>query len=289
MNTDLPEKYPKHITVEGSVFELVDVQRGGSAIYKNENYYLRIGDLPKLGEDLTLHKRMESFGFPVAQLVSEGNFQNMPYFIEESLGTECFGQIFKKETQTFGQVTDESFGKFLAITAQFATAQLKTVSETKNWETFRTGLHLDILCQELPLLKQKIIDKYSQVEERLKAFPFGILHGDFTPFNIYPKGIIDLEDSFLGPVGFDVGAFPGIQNWFPDTSDDELHKVYKCTNSQTQEYLRTMDNIYQGEGLPKISDFLDEFNFTKGIWFTVRMQHLPSLQQFRYELMESLI
>jgi hypothetical protein len=168
-------------------------------------------------------------------------------------------------------------------------AQLKTATSVKDWESFRKGIHLDLICQELPGEKDKILRRYRQAEERLNAFPFGIQHGDLTPFNIYPDGIIDLEDSFMGPMGYDLGAFSEIHRWFPEMSEDEFHNVYKFTTGQKIEFTQRIDMAYLDAGLPKPSDYKEDFNFTKGVWFTVRMQSLPILQQFRYEIIRSMI
>lgn len=281
--------FEKQITIGSKEYNLIGVQRGGSAIYRNGSVYLRIGADAKIAEDSALHKKMENFGFPVAKLLGEGKYQEMAYFIEESLGEDCFGRIFKRETETTGQVSDETFEKFLDISIQFAEAQLKTATDEKDWENFRKGIHLDILCQEMPDEKDKIIKKYNRIEERLKVFPFGILHGDFTPFNVYPKGIIDIEDSFRGPIGYDLGALLEIQNWFPEKSDDEFYRVYKLTENQRSKFIQSIDSIYLNQELPKVFDYLADFDFMKGIWFAVRMHHLPKLQQFRYEIIKQLI
>ncbi len=282
--------FDKQIIIDNVEYHLEDIQRSGnSAIYKDNINYLRIGAPEKIDKDLSFHKKMEAFGFPIAKLRGEGDYQGMRYFIEKSLGDEHFGQILKRETQALGHVSDESFEIFLNILIKFGAAQIKTISSDQDWESFRNGIHLDIICRELPEYADRIVARYKQSEERLKAFPFGIMHGDFTPFNIYPKGVIDLEDSFVGPLGYDLGSFVEIQNWFPETSDDEFHRVYKFTPEQRAKLISSIDDLYVNAGLAKISDYTEDFNLTKGIWFTVRMQSLPKLQQFRYELIKQLI
>jgi hypothetical protein len=282
-------KFDRQINIDKIQYELIGVQRGGSAIYKAKNSFLRIGSPEKIHRDLKLHKQMEKFDFPVAKLINEGSFKNMFYFVEQSLGDNCFGSIFKKETAVAGSVSNGTFDKFLKIMIRFCNAQLKTLSKSKNWDRFRHGIHVDIICQEMPDEKNKIIERYKLAEKRLRVFPFGILHGDLTPFNIYPKGIIDLEDSFPGPIAFDIGSFLEIQNWFPETSNDEFHKVYKLTERQETKYVKVLDDIFMGHKLPKASDHAEDFNFLKGIWFTVRMHEFPILQQFRYNIIKNII
>ncbi len=282
-------EYEQNIRVNSRNFSLLEAQRGGCAIYAGDDCFLRMGLPQKLLKDLKLHKQMEGLGFPVARLLEEGKFKDFSYFIEESLGQEHFGRIFKNDTQKLGHVSDEFFAKFLDVCLKFAKAQLKSVVTGKDWPGFEYGIHLDILVQELPKEKKAILIKYEACREKLKVFPFGILHGDFTPFNICPKGVMDLEDSFLGPVAFDISSLMRLQDWFPDTSNDEYHKVYRLTLEQKNNFISAVDDLYAINNLPKPSLFEEEFNFLKGVWFCVRMQHMPELQSFRYKKLLSLL
>ena len=47
--------------------------------------------------------------------------------------------------------------------------------------------------------------------------------------------------------------------------------------------------LSENHNLPKVSDYLTGFNFTKGVWFAVRNGKTPKLQEFRYELINKLI
>ncbi|OGE73865.1 MAG: hypothetical protein A3I07_01175 [Candidatus Doudnabacteria bacterium RIFCSPLOWO2_02_FULL_42_9] len=282
-------KYPSTITINRINYNLVREQRSGTAIYRSDSTYLRIGSIEKIGLDLELHKQMVKVGFPLARVLEEGEYQDMSYFVEESLGSLHFGEIFKQETESTGYVLDESFETFLHILKIYAEAQVQTIVENKDWDEFRHGIHLDIIIRELPHLEKEILETYKRAEQNLEKFPFAIQHGDLTPFNIYPKGIIDLEDSFLGPVGYDIGAFLTIQNWFPEKADDEFYRVYKFTEDQVSKFKKTVADLYNSHGLPRPSDYEYEFNLTKGIWFTVRMHELPKLQQFRYNTLNKLL
>lgn len=280
-------EFKKQLVIKGIHYDLVDVQREGrTAIYRADESYLRIGASEKIKKDLAFHIKMESFGFPVAKLIDKGEFEGMAFFVEESLGEEKFGDIFKRETEQFGRIQDKTFDDFIAISEKFAFAQLKIATDKKDWNDFTRGIHLDIICDELPELKDRIMDTYKKAEERLSVFPFVITHGDFTSQNIYPKGVIDLEDSFMGPAGYDIGAIMDIATWFPQSKEYEFYRFYTFIDVQKQKYLDAMDAIYLKHNLPKISDYLADFNFTRGIWFAVRMDHTPKLQQFRYEALK---
>lgn len=278
------------ITIAGKTYTHVKTQRSGfSAIYKDETTFLRIGDKEKIKKDLAFHKKMEAYSFPVPKIISEGEFDNFSYFIEESVGDEHFGIIFKRETEKFGQIQDETFDQFITILVKFAEAQLRTIITVPDWDSFSKGIHLDYLILELPAEKDVIIDTFNLVKNKLSVFPFGLVHGDLTTFNIFPKGIIDFEDQFLGPVGYDIGAVVEHLNWFPEDKSCERFRSYNFSFEQKRKLVDRLDEVYLKHNLPKISNYLADFDFMKGIWFTVRMNPWPKLQAFRYKLMRSLI
>jgi len=283
-------EFKSQITIKGVIFNWVKTQRdGATAVYKGDSTFLRIGLPEKIKRNLLLHKKLEKYNFPMASLLDEGQIGDMYYFIETSLGSENFGTLFKKEFNEHGKITDETFNKFIVICEKFVNSQLKTVTSQKDWDNFSTTIHLDLICAELPEYKEKIFNTYKIVEKKLLVFPFVITHGDFTPFNILPEGIIDIENVFLAPAGYDLGGILAISNWFPDSTEYELHQVYKLTPEQKQKFIEMIDGIYINNSLPKISDYLEEFNFTRGMWFTARMSRFPKLQEFRYALLKSLV
>ena len=283
-------EFKPQIIINNKIYNHVDNQRGGiSAIYRNDSNYLRIGEKEKIKKDIALHKKMESYNFPIPKILDEGISENLSYFIEESLGEEHFGNIFKRETEKFGIIQDKTFDQFIEILVQFAHAQLQTITSFQDWNFFTDGIHLDLLCNELPGQKEKILNAYKKVEERLSVFPFALLHGDLTPFNIFPKGVIDFEASFMGPVGYDLGAIVEHSNWFPEPKDFEYYRFYNFTDKQKKRLLDKFDSIYTNSGLPRLSDYLVDFNFTKGIWFAVRMDRAPKLQKYRYKLINQII
>ena len=283
-------EFASQITVGGRMYRHVDTQRGGtSAIYKDDINYLRIGESDKMRKDLTLHKKLESLGFPVPKLLGEGSYEGMYYFIEESLGEDHFGNIFRKETEKYGHIQDQTFDQFVRILALFAKAQLNTATSDKAWDSFKNGIHLDFIINELPDKEKEILRAYKMVGDRLSVLPFALVHGDLTPFNVYPKGVIDFEDSFVGSVGYDLGTIIEHLNWFPESRDFEYYKVYNFTVEQKKRISDMVDELYREYGLPRFSDYLDDLNFVRGVWFTVRNFRSPKLQKYRYKLFSEVI
>ncbi|MDB5259855.1 MAG: hypothetical protein JWN37_86 [Candidatus Nomurabacteria bacterium] len=283
-------EFPKELSLKGEKYVHVDTQRGGdSAIYISGLKYLRIGDQEKVQKNLVIHKKLESFGFPVPKLIEEGKIDGMEFYIEESLGEKHFGLIFRDEVTLNGVISDDTFDNYIKVCVRFTEAQLKTCTNNKKWYAFTKAIHLDLLCEELPEYKEKILEAYTQVQRKLERIPFVICHGDFGPFNIYPNGVIDFEDSFSGPLGYDIGGMIEHLNWFPESSEYEFYRLYNFTPEQKSLLTGRIDEVYQMNNLPKLSDNLSEFNLLRGMWFAVRMGSYPKLQEFRHNLIKNII
>ncbi|EKD32816.1 MAG: hypothetical protein ACD_76C00142G0005 [uncultured bacterium] len=281
--------FDKVITINGNKFNFVDLQRSlDSAIYKNESAYLRIGDPSKIKKDIDFHKRMAAQGFPVAKFIDEGPYEDKYFFIEESLG-QNFGELFTKETEQFGKIKNETFSSFVKVCEEFALAQTKSAPCQVSWAEFEKGLHVEYILSELPLESDRIISALNIVEKRLSVFPFVITHGDFTPFNVCQNGTIDLEDSFIGPAGFDPATIAVHLDWFPESKEYEYFQKYSFSESQNFEFIGAIDDVYVSCGFPKLSGYIPEFNLIRGIWFSVRMHNTPKIQAFRYNLLKNLL
>lgn len=275
---------PKSIELQGMIYELVKSQRdGNSAVYKGPESYLRIGTREKIESDLTRHKRMEFAGFPVAKLIAEGELDGQTYYIESSVGERTLSQAFAEDTEATGLINEESFSQFLDVTDKFARAQLRTDTFERDFEEFSDGIHLDILCQELPEHAEKILVKFKEIQDRTAELPFVISHGDFNPHNLYPGGAIDLEDSYHALFGHDlIGGIVSI-DYFPDSPEYEYFAKYRFSEEQKDSYLKLIDGICDEQNLPRLSDFQSDFEFTRAVWLLVRMHNWPKLQKFRYD------
>lgn len=281
---EIDEQIPQRIELGGITFELVKSQRdGNSSVYKGSNSYLRIGNVGKIHSDLALHKRMKSAGFPVAEIISEGEVDGKAYFVESSVGDKTLSQMFAEEIEVTGSISEESFDQFLNVTDQFARAQIRTKTQERDIEEFSNGIHLDILCQELPQHAEKIQTKFKEIQARITELPFVISHGDFNPYNLYAGGVIDLEDSYCAPFGHDlIGGIVSI-DYFPDSSVFEYFAKYKFSEEQKRKYMALLDGICDEERLPKLSLFQSDFEFTRAVWLLVRMHKWPNIQKFRYD------
>ncbi|MBU1292928.1 aminoglycoside phosphotransferase family protein [Patescibacteria group bacterium] len=279
-----PGTRPERIVVNGITYSFVTRQRGDfSVIYKSEDKFIRIGNPDKIHRDLALHRKMEESGFPVATLLAEGEMNEEAYFIESSLGDAHFGDIFAADMQAEGSISSENFERFLSIAEQFAKAQLSTATAERDFAVFMDGILFSALCEELPEYAERLRLRFGKVRERVSQIPFVLTHGDFNPNNLYPTGVIDLEDSFFAPYGYDVVSAISHIDSFPDSHEYEFFAKYRFTTEQKDTYLQRLDTFSEKAGLPKLSLFREDLEFCRAIWLAAKIPHTPKLQRFRYD------
>ena len=274
------------ITVDGIVYTQVERRRPERAldsdVYRSENSYLRIGAPDVIGRTIRIHREMESAGFPVARMLSEGVQGGRRYFIEESLGDVTFRLLFTRETETTGKVSDKTFDAFADVAKKFLHAQAKarTPSDARG---FAAGIHLDVLAEELPQYRLSLPMRFERILQRLEIFPFVLSHGDLGPANMYPRGVIDLEDSFPAPFGFDAISALTTIDWFPDGSEYEFPAKFRFTSDQRHRYLTMIDEVAVREVLPALSPYLGDLDFFRAVWLCARMGEWPNIQKWRYD------
>ncbi len=283
--TQSPFEAEKEIEVNGDVFSLLRIQRRGTtAIYRSASgqSFMRLGEPKQIKADLKLHTDMAEKRIPVAAILAEGEHKGHAYYIEESLGENHFGALFQADYVEKGSVSIEHFQEFLAITQKYLEAQFNTVVGEYSTEEFAKALHLDELCAEIPEHAEKIRERFAKAIQNTSVYSCGLIHGDFNPFNMYPKGIIDFEDTFYGPLPYDAIVAIHHNDYFPATGDYEYLQKFAFSPEQKQTYLEMVDTVYEGHSLPPPSAHLGDLTFFRALWATVRMQQWPKIQQFRY-------
>ena len=119
--------------------------------------------------------------------------------------------------------------------------------------------------------------------------PTVITHGDFNPYNLLEKGIIDFGNNFEGIAGYDTVSNIFQTYFFPNDIGFESQRRYEFTSGQVDRYLDSMNIIFIEYGLPRVSIFLSEFILSRAVWSAVRMQQAPRLQAWRYQNLETLL
>ncbi len=271
------------LCIGGKDFTLVVTQRVGSSVYRGNGEYLRIGPPEVIERNLLLHRMMEREGFPVAPLISEGEHDGQRYFIEKSLGNKRLNDTFADDLTARGSISDEHFQDFLEVAKKFTAAQLKTRTDTKDADAFAQAVHLPTLCKELPEYADRLRRRFTSALQKLKDVPYVLTHGDFNPANIYPSGVIDFEDAFYGPMGYDNVTALITTDWFPASKEFEYFQRYHYIERQKKEYFDAIDRIFIAAGLEPLSSTAGELAFLRSIWHVVRMAEWPKIQKWRYD------
>lgn len=272
---------PTQLTIADRTFACIRQQRSGLSLYKSADAYLRLGASERIAREIETHRRMLEAGYPVAKIIAEGTIADGSYFIEESLGDKTFRTLFEEDIQREGTITAAHWDELVAITERYLRAQIRSTIPADG-AAFACGVHLDLIVKELNQYSISLPDKFNRILQKLSDFPYVFSHGDFNAANMFPSGIIDFEDAFPAPFGFDAVTVLANIEWFPLEDTYEYYARYRFTNAQKEAYLTMCDGVAKDVGLPPISFFYDDFIFCRAIWSTVRMHEWPKLQAWRY-------
>lgn len=248
------------------------------SIYQNEKVYLRIGEREAVERELHCHAHWLHLGFPLPDIIAQGEIGGWYYTIEASAGEAVFGEIFEQESQQFGQVGDTSFSAYLAIVCRFTESQLRTQMQDDVRSEFAALVRLDGVLTELPHLRDKTLAAFEHAVTRLQGFPAVHSHGDFHPHNVCPDGVIDLDSAGRGYAGYDVISGLLIDDLFsPDDQD------FQYSDTQRQRYLNMNDAIFAAYSLPIPSLYIDDFLFCKHLSLVPGRHHRLQQQRWLYE------
>jgi Phosphotransferase enzyme family len=278
-------EFQEKISVNNKVFKLLnDREHQDIAIYKQGNNFLRLGDHEQIANEIKKHNRLASYQFPVPEIIEQGTLNDLDYYTELSLGNKHFGELFAEDIKKQGVISEATFKAFLKISLVYAEAQLSTRNKKQNFTAFAKLIHLELAVVELSQHKKQILELYKAAEEKLSVFPFVLTHGDFTPHNLYKKGVIDFEFQSLAPAGYDLVSNIITVKYFPKGKQYEFYRSYDYTSDQIKQYWEAIDNLYRNYGLPAPSKYYKYFGFCRAMWHICRMGQYPKLQKYRFDL-----
>ncbi len=259
------------------------------SIYKGPNCYLRIGPKELIQQELNYHKSLLEFGFPIPELIDEGEYLDSQYFIESSFGEMHLGQVFRAHCVS-NTVSDTDFSKLLNVVKKFTEAQLKTIGRVPfSFNDFWELIKIDVLQRELPELTKRTLEAKAKAQEHLSLLPTVLTHGDFNPYNIFEEGVIDWERGSNAPVGYDLSTNIFQIFFFPLAGDYEFIAGCRYSPRQIETYWEEMNVSCASAGISRISDFANDFIFCRSVWSVVRMERWPKIQEWRYRQYEALL
>jgi hypothetical protein len=266
---------PRRLTLRGRDFEQVCVRRTGVAVYAGDGTYLRIG--PGLAAELDMHRQMLRHGFPVATILEQGLHEQLPYYVEESLGPTTLGDVFLAEAEARGGISDQSLAGFSDVMARHARAQ--AAIDTPEWsaDVFAELVGVTGAVALLPDIGSDIRNVFGEAMDRLDNLPGTLLHGDLHPDNTCAGGIIDLEGTGWGVLGYDVLTAVFVPGMCLVERQDHTMPATWFSSSQLRAYLRRMDEIFGLAASHPPSDHLDSLLLCRAISLCARRHPSPDI------------
>lgn len=294
----------KSIQIDGQEFEIIKPTRlRDGMVIKSGDVYGRLGPKDVTLDEQVHTKSLHERGFPVPEVLSSGSYGDDEwFFLETSLGSQTFHEIFTDEYQSQGKVSDESFGKYIHVIEEYVRAQVAPDNRTS---VSATDFISELIPENLVLPQYEYFgfsrDRYheviSKVEDRLRGAPMGILQFDLNPYNVLEGGLIDFELVGYGPIGFD--SFISARwatAWFTDYPS--RHPVsYRLSEEQVLRNDTLIDDVMNAAGLVSPKKYMQEFLVLKSAWgcrsFTPISDDLPddkiAFARFRVNILEHCI
>ncbi len=231
--------------------------------------YLRTGEVTAVRNEAAFGKMLWQNGFPVPEVTEIGQLPNgLGYFVERSVGAENFGDLLWREYAESGRISDEAFGVFCIISLQFLAAQINPSCRQTGPSELRSGIQAANVLHQNPDLSELLEQAVAKAEVRLQELPLVLTHGDLSPFNILPGGVIDFEVRFIAPAGLDAVTAIAFQRLWdhPKPDGTGTMRLWDFDHQQVTAFLAQVDAIYLAQGLPALSAYFDVFLMLKAIW-----------------------
>ncbi len=231
--------------------------------------YLRTGEVSATHSEAEFGRTAWQNGFPVPEVIEIGLFPNgLSYFVEKSVGTENFGDLLDHEYAVTGGISDETFASFCGTSLKFLAAQLKPSCRQAGPSQLRKGIQLANVLHQNPDVAELLERAVGKAEDRTHGLPLVLTHGDLSPFNILPGGVIDFEERFIAPAGLDAVTSIAFQRLWdhPKPDGTGTMRLWDFNQQQIAGFLLQADALFAAQGLPALSAFFDDFLMLKAIW-----------------------
>ena len=252
------------IKERGALAHFGDVYRSADG-----RFYLRTGEAVTIFSEAEYGRMAWQNGFPVPEVTEIGTISDgLGYFIEKSVGTDNFGDLLGCEYTVAGSISDETFAAFCTISLRFLAAQLKPSCRQSAPSELRAGIHLQNVQQQNPDITELLERAVAKAEERTLTLPLVLTHGDLSPFNILPGGVIDFEARFIAPAGFDAMTCITFQRLWdhPRPDGTGTMRLWDFSQRQIAGFLSQADALFLAQRLPPLSAYFDDFLMLKAIW-----------------------
>ncbi len=231
--------------------------------------YLRTGEMTAIRSEAAFGRMVWQNRFPVPEVTEIGQLPDgLGYFIEKSAGIENFGDLFSREYAATGSISDKTFDAFCEISMRFLAAQINSSCRQSGPSELRVGIQLENVQRENPEIADLLERAFTRAEDRLQGLPLVLTHGDLSPFNILPGGVIDFEERFIAPAGLDAITCIAFQRLWdhPKPDGTGTMRLWDFSRQRIAGFLSQADALFAAQSFPLLSVFFDDFLMLKAIW-----------------------
>ena len=274
-------------TIGETTFQRVSRARAGVAVYRGAGGYARVGAPDVVRELKARHRAFAAAGFPVASIIDEGTQDGEEFYVESSLGPERLGIRFRREWAA-GAIPDGTFDIFMRIVLKTTDAQISAGSLFGH-SALAAGIRVDEIRSKQPGFMQRIRARFDLAQRRLASVPVVACHGDLNPQNLFADGIIDVEDAFAGPLGYDQVSAIYTTELNPIGMQYEFPAHYRFSAEQIAQYYRVIDERFVAAGAPALSAVRRDLEFCRSVWAAHGMEAWPQTRAWRYRHLETFL
>jgi hypothetical protein len=238
-----------------------------------------------LAAELAIHRQMARRAFPVATVLEHGYLGRLPYYVEQSLGSSTLGDVFEAEVDTRGSVSDESFERFSDVIADHALAQARMATSRWSRGAFAELIGVARAAALHPEVADAVHEAFEDAAARLERFPGSLLHGDLHEDNACAGGVIDLEGSGWGMIGYDVVTAVFVSAMAEVEPEKGAPPYAGFSSAQLRRHLRRLDDIFTACGSGPVSDELEALLLCRALSMCSRRHRDPAVWPIRTRLL----
>jgi hypothetical protein len=183
--------------IDISSYTFIKERRNGSKIYRSHDHhhFLKIWPSHVVEHEYQENIQLRSHGINLPQVFDYKVDWDRAYMKEISLWPAHFWDLFTQSTLEYGHITDDLWSSYTRQALDHHLHQRDILP----WmiQTSPTARDLRATLRIENRLPQEIIAQFQKrIYIDLSHVPTCRTHGDYNPYNVFPNGVIDIEECF---------------------------------------------------------------------------------------------
>lgn len=247
---------------------------------------MKLGPKDEIEKEVALYQKLKAVNIPLPSLLWFETYEDdLGRMKEEAIPGLLYSDLFTESYEKDWYIDNTFLEKFIAYQHNHLTWQSHTIGDKSIVsEPFNKYKYL----YSEWFLDHTLIDAcITKIALATKDEPQWWNHGDHNAYNIFENGVIDLEDSFFGPLWYDTITAITQNYWFPypNSIPWELTRQHVFTREQILQYLEALSKHPIGINFMESQTFGALF-LMRGIFVTVKSDSFPLLRSYRYERLQ---